>query len=249
MNVESVSSIFRNIEQSSPVEIRQCTIDFPETGIQFNYSEAAIWESPPVYNPPLSILERNKWMKAVGEVIYRQRKNIGFVPLLPGLMGFDPYQDHGNLPSLKRDRIEKLKVAARLSEDVLATEMAGILGLGAGLTPSGDDLISGLLLAFNRYPNLLKTTFDLPRFNSTIVELAYQKTSLLSANLIECAALGQVDERLHLALDGMMTGALAPQRCAEHLLSWGNSSGADAFIGMVLAAYPQPEGNNRPTGE
>jgi hypothetical protein len=55
---------------------------------------------------------------------------------------------------------------------------------------------------------------------------------LLSANLIECAAQGQANERLILSLDGMITGVPDAERCAGLLAGWGNTSGLDALVGM-----------------
>jgi hypothetical protein len=113
-----------------------------------------------------------------------------------------------------------------------------VMGLGSGLTPSGDDLIAGFLLAASRYKEVVFPNLNRPSFYASILEIAYQKTSLLSANLIECASQGQADERLVHALDGIMAGSIDPATSAQYLLGWGNSSGGDAFLGMALAAYP-----------
>ncbi|MHB9033822.1 MAG: oxamate carbamoyltransferase subunit AllH family protein, partial [Anaerolineae bacterium] len=102
---------------------------------------------------------------------------------------------------------------------------------------SGDDLISGLLLTYNRYQEVLKPPFSLANLNSAILESAYMKTTKLSANLIECASLGQADERLISALDGILAGTTHTARCADLIISWGSSSGCDALVGMALAAY------------
>lgn len=134
--------------------------------------------------------------------------------------------------------IHNLYAVLRSSDETQIVEhLKGFLGLGSGLTPSGDDLVSGILLTCNRYEDRLSLPFDLNSINREIILLAYQKTSLLSANLIEAAALGMADERLILALDGMLSGTLDPASCANLFLSWGNSSGGDALLGMALAAY------------
>jgi hypothetical protein len=61
-------------------------------------------------------------------------------------------------------------------------------------------------------------------------------TATLSANLIECASLGQADERLTGALDGLLSGAVDPDRIAASLAGWGSSSGAGVLAGMWLAS-------------
>ena len=117
-----------------------------------------------------------------------------------------------------------------------------LLGLGSGLTPSGDDLLLGLLLAMSRIQlpgagaalNPRLNNF-LPAFGNLVVQAARDRTNSLSASLLACAAQGQADERLVAALDGLLCGALSPKACADLLLDWGSSSGCDALVGMALA--------------
>jgi hypothetical protein len=42
------------------------------------------------------------------------------------------------------------------------------------------------------------------------------------------------DERLILALDGIITGNIEPEFCVNLLAGWGNTSGFDSLIGMAL---------------
>ena len=108
-------------------------------------------------------------------------------------------------------------------------------GLGSGLTPSGDDLILGMVLALNRCRAWIPDEAGLTRVNEQVIRAARAKTTSLSANLIECATLGQADERLVAALDGILTGNRPVEHCAQDLCSWGSTSGADALVGMALA--------------
>ncbi len=116
-----------------------------------------------------------------------------------------------------------------------AGQVSGILGRGTGLTPAGDDLALGLLLALNRWGRILFKDFPPEPFNSLLVQDARRKTTTLSANLIECAAQGQADERLVTGLDGLVTGIPGAATCAACFNQWGNSSGGNAFLGMRLA--------------
>jgi hypothetical protein len=137
---------------------------------------------------------------------------------------------------------------AWLSQDVtmIAASMLPLLGMGAGLTPSGDDLALGFLLALNRWGGVLAPGLDLKSLNLEIVQGAYERTTTLSANLIDCASQGQADERLILGLDGLLSEAYGPAICAASLAGWGNSSGVDALVGMGLAMscqdIPQNQG-------
>jgi hypothetical protein len=118
----------------------------------------------------------------------------------------------------------------------VADALAGFLGLGAGLTPCGDDLAIGFLLAANRWGGRLSLDLDLQALNAAVIACAQRQTTTLSTSLIRCASLGQADERLILALDGLATGAPELEACAAALASWGNTSGFDAFVGMALAS-------------
>jgi hypothetical protein len=57
----------------------------------------------------------------------------------------------------------------------------------------------------------------------------------LSANLIECAALGLADQRLISALDCLIAGDQPGLEAIDQLLTWGSSSGADVFAGFAAA--------------
>jgi hypothetical protein len=88
-------------------------------------------------------------------------------------------------------------------------------------------------LALNRWHNLFWSADKLRDLNQQVVETAYKKTTTLSANLIECAALGLADERLVNTLDWLITGSPRNTDILADLLGWGNSSGVDAFVGMT----------------
>jgi hypothetical protein len=123
------------------------------------------------------------------------------------------------------------------SEEVsqLVDLLSSILGSGPGLTPSADDLTLGLLLTLNRWRIPPWTTSGLRALNFPVVEAAYNKTTTLSANLIECASQGLANERLVNALDWLVTGVAREPDVITPMLNWGHSSGMDAFSGMVVA--------------
>jgi hypothetical protein len=111
------------------------------------------------------------------------------------------------------------------------TSIDRLLGRGDGLTPAGDDCVLGLLLMLNRW----QANRDWSRLNRAAINAAFQKTTTLSANLIGCAAEGQADERLLNVVDGIVTGQPTIRECVDCALSWGNSSGIDALVGMAIA--------------
>jgi len=133
------------------------------------------------------------------------------------------------------DEFTPIQQAIRASEmDKLASLLMSVLGKGQGLTPAWDDFIVGLTLCLNRYQDSRLNKDDLEVFNRKIVEAAYKKTTTLSANLIESASLGLADERLIDMLDLMVSGIARNEHVIDRLLTWGHSSGVEAFYGMVF---------------
>ncbi len=117
----------------------------------------------------------------------------------------------------------------------LGEALGAFMGLGPGLTPSGDDLIAGFLLALARWGDLICPGLALDDLARPLLARASGAASALSAGLLACAARGQADERLILGLDGLLVGAPDAPVCAAALAGWGHTSGLDALVGMGIA--------------
>jgi hypothetical protein len=202
------------MQSGSPVEIHDGEISFLDLDLVLSTQESQVWTAPqrPAASPTVLELRRERLAELCSTVQAERSQNMPFEHFSKAL-----------------ENVER-----GIS---LADTLENLLGYGPGLTPVGDDFIIGFLVAARRWGDQLSTEDDpdLPLLCQTLQQAAYRKTTLLSANLIECASDGLADERLVLAIDGIMTGKPDPQTCAAHLLSWGNSSGLGALLGMALA--------------
>jgi len=134
-----------------------------------------------------------------------------------------------------------LKTALSSKNDAVTFELlSNFLGYGEGLTPSGDDFICGFLLAAHAWKEILFPSFALQKTIREIVELAWKKTSTLSANLIACAASGSADERIIHCLRWLNSGGNSVALITEELLSYGSSSGSDTLAGMLTFIQSSP---------
>jgi hypothetical protein len=167
------------------------------------------------------------------------------VEVLPG-MGFLE-----NYKAIRR-RVHVLRETSippiDLRLDQLEQGLQALLGQGSGLTPAGDDIILGCLLTIKHWGHRALSSVDIRMLSQKVVRMAFNRTTLLSANLIACAAEGQADERLIAALDGILTGQPEVERCSALLLGWGDSSGCAALVGMGIA-FEQIIGVRSLTGE
>jgi hypothetical protein len=205
--------LFQSLKPGLTVNLASNTLQFDNLGIEVDLAGAVLWSPPARADAsPVSLAGRRDRLESVFKKVLAERGDTISDAFL---------SDFTTAPG----------------KDIHITNAAieNSLGLGPGLTPACDDLALGYLLAINRWGDLLCPDLDLAEINRTLRQAAYRKTCTLSANLIECATLAQADERLVLALDGILTGAPDPAACVAHLLSWGHTSGAHALAGMRQA--------------
>lgn len=119
----------------------------------------------------------------------------------------------GRMPPL-----DALKVAAR-----------ALGGLGPGLTPAGDDALSGILFAYRAIGG--------PEVEPALVAVARSiRTGEIAASLLEAAAGGYHIEPVHDVVVAAAAGdRAAAVKAAADLDDFGSSSGADVAFGLRLA--------------
>lgn len=221
----------------SSIEFQSGELVFPISGLRLSIDQARVWRPPARPEALLPPAKRRELAAKVVQTILARRGAAGLTAALGQYLNLAAPVPSAALHPFSGIDLHALRTALGGPDpQALLARLEPLYGLGSGLTPSGDDLIAGLLLALSRYPELLPRGWELAQMVPSILKQAYQKTSLLSANLIECAAEGQADERLILALDGLLAGTLEPTACAQLLLNWGSTSGCDALAGMALAA-------------
>ena len=141
-----------------------------------------------------------------------------------------------NLPAsasarLARPRIARLRkwVAARLARPMREPAPFDLVGFGSGLTPSGDDLLCGALVALHAIGRA-----DAAReLYAAISGAARLATSPLSAAFLRAAAEGQSSEPLHETIIALLKNQSAA-RPLEAVARIGHTSGWDALAGAVL---------------
>ncbi len=241
LNLRGEVKALSRLRQGDRGEVYNGDIYFIDAGITIFSQRAEGWEPSLPTNSPLNPSERNWRIRAVASAMLAQRNLAGLGESLAGFLGIGvANRSSATLPDPSVDLRELQRLIHCPDPMKIRSALQPLLGLGAGLTPSGDDLIIGLLLAYHRWKDGTEPLFELSEVNEAITRLAFQRTTLISANLIACASLGGADERLIIALDGLMSGFPEPADCAQALLNWGSSSGCDALAGMALAIYQKP---------
>lgn len=109
--------------------------------------------------------------------------------------------------------------------------VAALLGLGAGLTPLGDDVLCGWLATAvaSGHPAL-------DALRREVALAAAARTTTLSATLLTCASRGEAVPEFQSLISGMAReSSPTVQQAAELLLGVGETSGAGLLLGTRLA--------------
>jgi Protein of unknown function (DUF2877) len=115
-----------------------------------------------------------------------------------------------------------------------------VLGLGHGLTPSGDDFVGGILFALKHAPRDAWRA-ELPAVLAEIRKAAATSTNVISAALLGDLIDGASYRALHELLAALQDNApLEIASATQTLLRVGASSGADMLAGLLVALLTKP---------
>ncbi len=117
----------------------------------------------------------------------------------------------------------------RLARTADVAGVGGLLGRGPGLTPSGDDVLAGYLLAAGAFG------LEIEQVRRAAAERAPQATSALSAQLLRHAARGEAVRELIDLAAALTHPDAALSVVTARLLQVGHTSGAALAWGVLLA--------------
>jgi Protein of unknown function (DUF2877) len=132
-----------------------------------------------------------------------------------------------------RDGLAALEawIAAR-DEQPIPAAVPGLLGLGPGLTPAGDDAVGGAMIALRCFG----AADEAERLAAQTVPAARLATSVISFAHLDAAASGEGAAALHDALAAIAVADIPDIAASlERLDRIGHSSGWDALAGAIAA--------------
>ena len=118
-----------------------------------------------------------------------------------------------------------------------------LVGLGPGLTPSGDDFWCGVMIALHALGHFGISE----KIAGAILSQARDRTNKISRAHLECAAAGQGAQALHETVSAMGVADEACLRSALRAMSKiGHTSGWDSLAGVVCVLESVASGKGRP---
>ena len=124
----------------------------------------------------------------------------------------------------------RLIAALETGDRSLAAEVAArLIGLGPGLTPSGDDVLVGIEAALHA---LARPSAG---FTALAMDDVEERTTALAATLLRHAAAGEFAERLHALLAALLgSDDEAIPAAIDRAVAWGATSGTDCLLGVLI---------------
>ena len=109
--------------------------------------------------------------------------------------------------------------------------ISGFLGLGIGMTPSGDDFLCGLFAAAYARGDAWRRAMDMDQYRDWI----RGSTGAVSSAMLENAWRGQVRRSLWQLFDAIAQGDWEAQKRAVHnVIRYGSTSGTDMMCGVLF---------------
>jgi hypothetical protein len=139
-----------------------------------------------------------------------------------------------SLLAIARPAIDRL-LQGFLAADVVVCQVATrkLAGLGAGLTPAGDDFLVGAIYAlWTCLPDAQAASLA-----TAVAAEAAPLTTTLSAGWLAAAGRGEAGQPWHDLVGALAAGQTeAMQPAVQAILATGHTSGADALAGFLVAA-------------
>jgi hypothetical protein len=204
--------------------------------LRIDFSRSPIWRCGSVRINTLDAA----MLRAVEELrdeLCQRMPNGGFSPLLFAT-GRPRSRLESSIAARLRVTLPALEEAVSRSDtDATAAALAQIVGVGIGLTPSGDDFIVGYLAA------LRSRACDTPGIGTLLRELAWPldrlslRTNAISRQQLIDAVRGRFGQRLCEVLHALARGKDVAVHVRQALCS-GYSSGADTLCGLLFGLSP-----------
>jgi len=150
----------------------------------------------------------------------------GLAPAIPGTgREIDPWQ--ARAAHLINRQLAALATGDAITAERLTVEL---IGLGVGLTPSGDDYLVGLLAGLDATDDPIRHELA-----SAITAQVDLRTTAIGAAALRHAAAGAFAERLHDMLIALARGSLDLATAIERVMAYGATSGGDTLVGLFGA--------------
>jgi len=236
MYVPGFVRLLDSLKQGEHFEVTFDSIYFKGSGARILIDNVETWTPGPPHAIDTSQTTRKKRVKLFLDDIVEIDPNKGWLFLYTESERADTYPDF--IKERAREGTQKFREGYQernLLQCLGAAEM--LIGLGGGLTPSGDDWLAGFCLYLERFSI---TEYEQRGFLNIIgralQDQVFQKTTTISANRILAARRGWAEEPFLEVIDTLFSAERQfDPELAGVLVRFGHSSGIDTLLGISAA--------------
>ena len=215
------------------------------SNIVLDISQASIWGAPhPFPGDNLPIYDLSEHLDTIFSLFDNLPPPKGFGIFIPEILRFTQNQPASHsLPSLTAMSefawpvIQEISKACLEHDFFQIVEYAGeLIGLGEGLTPSGDDFVGGLLFCLMTLRHIYTPFHDVGVSDLTpFLERTKPRTNVISFTMLKDHAAGHGSETLHKFINALLTGQCleSTYQLGMELTQIGHSTGWDLLAGVL----------------
>ena len=200
--------------------------------LRFDLNGAAVWQAPP--SPVFSAAELRQGLRLLADSA-RRRAPGGLGVLLTTLDQTETAPPHAKDDPLVQAALWPIAAIwhwlgmALAGSPEVPPSVDGLVALGPGLTPSGDDFLCGVMAALVYFGHR-----DIAaRLAAVVLPVALRETSLISAAYLSCATQGQASAVLFDALESILAGGRDLEARLDAVHAVGHTSGWDSLVGAA----------------
>ena len=156
-----------------------------QDGLAIDLETTSIWTPSPVVEAVDRLKARAGLHRLLDRLDLAQRPNQGLLDLVLGRPVSSPAIDRAAAPILAKLRADMPGWLCG-SSDLKASPVQSLIGLGAGLTPSGDDLLGGILITCHRLGERRRAA----ELDGMLRPLLDERTNPISAAHLKAASAG-----------------------------------------------------------
>lgn len=238
---------FKNfgIEPNLPVKFNQHCLILGNQ-LQIDFENSTIFSDKIDFSAEIldAVEIQNNLKVAVAEgEIQARKEGLGvFWEYIAQILSDNPV-DITNLPDFQKKalylQISLIRGLRRRNLELVNTTSSELSGLGIGLTPSGDDLLTGLVAAFRIFGSKTINSSFYSQITDLILMSSTGKTNAIAHQILLSATRQEVMSELASYISAIVSTQTVPLKTATRLLfSYGHSSGTEmglgAFIGITL---------------
>ncbi len=227
---------FEHLRVREAVTCSNSIIRFPSAPIEVDLSKARHWDFD------LSACNFDATNPRIGEALHLvwrvlNERQLAYGAEMVGARVLQP-QDIAGSVTLRQlaDGIAKLNEATASYNLVISPAVSQLIGLGQGVTPTGDDLLVGYITGlWCRIRNDARRKGFVSNLGKVLIDLGVNTTDI-SRSFLFHAALGHVSSRLAALAESICTGFDSNElmESANAAMSMGHTSGMDTVTGLLL---------------